>query len=133
MKDINENRFQKKTPESIAFQGATLPDTPPPLPLHEPEHLERTNGRTDASHPPSPHAEAPSYIIRIPPERRKTRHPFDIYEDQLDALRKIQLAEREEARQKSGKTLGEMAQEALDRFIADKTKRLPSMRLIREE
>ncbi len=78
MKEINEIRFQKKTPESIAFQGAALPETPPPLPLEEQEHPERTNGRTDASHPPQPHTEAPSYIIRIPSERRKTRHPFDI-------------------------------------------------------
>jgi hypothetical protein len=132
MKEINENRFQKKTPESIAFQGATLPETPPPLPLPEPELPERPSGRTDENSPFPTYESVPSYVVRVPPERQKTRHPFDIYEDQLDALRKIQLAEREEARQKRGKTLGEMAQEALDRYIADKTKKLPSMRLIRE-
>jgi hypothetical protein len=133
MKEIDENRFQKKTPESIAFQGAKLPETPPPPPIHEPERAERTNGRTDAHHPfPTPESVA-SYVVRVPTERRKTRHPFDIYEDQLDALCKMQLAEREEAGQKSSKTLGEMAQEALDRYIADKTKKLPSMKLIREE
>jgi hypothetical protein len=131
MKEINENRFQKKTPEPIAFQGAQLPKTPP-VASSEPVPAVRPNGRTDEdTHPQT--AESPSYVVRIPAERRKTRHPFDIYEDQLDALRKIQLAEREAAGHKTSKTLGEMAQEALDRFIADKAKKLPSMKLLREE
>jgi hypothetical protein len=133
MKEINETRFQKKTPEPIVFQGATIPDSPPPPSPREPERSERPDGRTDGREP-SPRPESvPSYVVRVPVERRKTRHPFDIYEDQLDALQKIQLAEREETRQKKGKYLGEMVQEALDRYIAEKIKRLPSMKLIRED
>jgi hypothetical protein len=129
MKQINEHRFQKK-PEAIAFQSVKLPETPPPPSTQEPE---RTNGRTDGNASSTASEDVPSYVIRLPAERRKTRHPFDIFEDQLDALRKIQLVEREAAGHKSSKTLGEMAQEALDRFIADNVKRFPSMKLIREE
>jgi hypothetical protein len=133
MKEINENRFQKKTPEPIAFQGADIPDIPPPPAPHEPELTGRPDVRTDEREP-SPRPESvPSYVVRVPAERRKTRHPFDIFEDQYDALCKIQLAEREEARQKRGKKLGDMVQEALDRYIAEKIKKLPSMKLIREE
>jgi hypothetical protein len=133
MKEINENRFQKKTPESIVFQGANIPDLPPPPATHEPELAERPNVRTDGREP-SPRPESvPSYVVRVPVERRKTRHPFDIYEDQLDALQKIQLAEREETRQKRGKYLGEMVQEALDRYIAEKIRKLASIRVIRED
>jgi hypothetical protein len=48
-------------------------------------------------------------------QRTKVRHTFDIFKDQLAALRKIQL-EREEL---FGKRylLGDLAQEALDLFI----------------
>ena len=133
MKEINENRFQKKAPESIVFQGAQLPDIPPPPATHEPEPSERPSVRTDEHRPSAVPESMPSYVVRVPAERRKTRHPFDIYDDQLDALRKIQLAEREEARQKRAKSLGDMAQEALDRYIAEKIKKLPSMKLVREE
>ena len=133
MKEINENRFQKKAPEPIAFQGAHLPDTAPPPATDVPEIAERPDVRTD-EHAPSVRPESvPSYVVRVPAERQKTRHPFDIFYDQLDALRKIQLAEREEARQKRAKSLGDMAQEALDRYIAEKIKKLPSMKLVREE
>ena len=133
MKEINENRFQKKSPEAIAFQGAQLPDIPPPPALHESEPAERPSVRTDEHKRSIALESVPSYVIRVPAERRKTRHPFDIFVDQLDALQKIQLAEREETRQKKRKALGEMAQEALDRYIAEKIKKLPSMKLVRED
>jgi hypothetical protein len=133
MKEINENRFQKKSAEPIAFQGAQLPDSPPPSATHEPEIVERPSVRPDEPDPSPMPASVPSYVVRVPAERRKTRHPFDIFEDQLDALQKIQLAEREETRQKRRKALGEMAQEALDRYIAEKIRKLASIKLIREE
>jgi hypothetical protein len=132
MKEINENRFQKKAPEAIAFQGAPLRDISSSPPRDEPESFERPSVRTDEQELSVVPESVASYVVRVPVERRKTRHPFDIYEDQLDALRKIQLAEREEAGQKRGKSLGEMAQEALDRYIAEKIKKLPSMKLVRE-
>lgn len=133
MKEINENRFQKKAPEPIAFQGVQLPDIPPPPPTHEPDIVERPFVRPDESEPSARLESVPSYVVRVPAERRKIRHPFDIFEDQLDALQKIQLAEREETRRKRRKALGEMAQEALDRYIAEKVKKLASIKLMRED
>jgi hypothetical protein len=132
MKHIDEARFQKKKPESIAFQGKTVPESaPPPHAPASPDAI-RPNGRTDERTPTAPD-DLPAYVVRIPAERRKTRHPFDIFEDQLEGLRKIQLAEREGSGPRKGKTLGEMAQEALDRFIAEKAKRLPNVALRHED
>jgi hypothetical protein len=132
MKHVDETRFQKKKPESIAFQGKVLPE-PAPLPeAPVPEDAVRTNGRTD-ERTQTASDDLPVYVVRIPAERRKTRHPFDIFEDQLESLRKIQLAERESSRPRKGKTLGEMAQEALDRFIAEKAKKLPNVDLRHED
>jgi hypothetical protein len=132
MKHIDETRFQKKKPESIAFQGKIVPESAPLPEAPASEAPVRTNGRTDERTPPTPD-DLPAYVVRIPAERRKTRHPFDIFEDQLEGLRKIQLAEREGSGPRKGKTLGEMAQEALDRFIAEKAKRLPNVALRHED
>lgn len=132
MKNVDETRFQKKKAESIAFQGKALPESAPspqaPAAPDGVRPIERTDGRS-----PTASADLPAYVVRIPAERRKTRHPFDIFEDQVEGLRKIQLAERERSGPRKGKTLGEMAQEALDRFIAEKAKRLPNVDLRHEE
>lgn len=53
--------------------------------------------------------------IEVTLQRTKVRHTFDIFKDQLSALRKIQL-EREELFGKHY-LLGDLAQEALDLFI----------------
>jgi hypothetical protein len=53
--------------------------------------------------------------IEVTLQRTKVRHTFDIFKDQLAALRKIQL-EREELFGKRS-LLGDLAQEALDMFI----------------
>lgn len=61
----------------------------------------RTNGRTD--------------------ERTVVRHSFDIYKDQLQALTRIQTELFDEIGRKP--TMGELAQEAFDLYIASKTGR----------
>ena len=55
-------------------------------------------------------------------ERPKVRHSFDVYRDQLDALQEIQLLRK----RRSGRrpTIGELVQQALDRFIAEEYARL---------
>jgi hypothetical protein len=132
MKHVDETRFQKKKPESIAFQGKTLPESAPLPEAPMAPDTSRPNGRTD-ERTATVADDLPAYVVRIPAERRKTRHPFDIFEDQLEGLRKIQLAERESSGPRKGKTLGEMAQEALDCFIAEKAERLPNVDLRRED
>lgn len=77
-------------------------ENPPPAepPLADSANV-RANGRT---------------FERQTLERRRTRHSFDIYSDQLTSLREIAL-DREKV---SGKRvlLGDLVQEALDGFIA---------------
>ena len=55
-------------------------------------------------------------------ERPKVRHSFDVYRDQLDALQEIQLLRK----RRSGRrpTIGELVQQALDRFITEEYARL---------
>jgi hypothetical protein len=53
-----------------------------------------------------------------PPRRKiKTRHPFDIYEDQLDELRKLSMEDRMQGGYGS---MSAMVREALDAYIAKK-------------
>lgn len=49
--------------------------------------------------------------------RRKVRHSFDIFEDQVLPLKEIQLARQRESGNKC--LLGDLVQEALDMFIAE--------------
>ena len=51
-----------------------------------------------------------------PVERTKVRHTFDVFSDQVTALKRIQL-EREETSDKRYR-MGDLVQEALDSFIA---------------
>ena len=56
-------------------------------------------------------------------------HTFDIREDHLDALKKIQMAERDLSGKRSGKTLGDMAQEALDDWVSKQAKHLDNIEI----
>ena len=118
MKEIKERRFQKKKPEDIGFTAASM--------------TERTNVRPNVQ-PKEPPLTAdpttPAYIITTPATRRKIRHAFDIYEDHLDALKKIQMAERDLSGKRSGKTLGDIAQEALDDWIQKQAKHLRNIEI----
>lgn len=94
----------------------------------------RTSERPDENKPaPVAKNEGPNtYTIEIPQQRRKIRHPFDIFEDQLEALKKIQVAEHEEAGSKE-RPLGDMAREALDDFIKGKAKKQANIEILYEK
>ena len=81
------------------------PDPTPPEPTTLPQRG-RTNDRPNERTKQLPGE----------PQRRKTRHSFDVFADQLLSLRELAL-ERERT---SGRKvlLGELVQEALDLFIA---------------
>ena len=131
MKPIKESRFTAKKPEDIEFKGEPITDPPAiEAPTTTPH---KTDVRPDEQTPvPAATAAAASaYVVSIPSTRRKTRHPFDIFEDQLAALKKIQLAESELPETASHRTLGEMAQEALDLFIRERAKTLPNINVNR--
>ena len=139
MKQVDPDRFVNKKAEEISFKA---------IPLGEKtEHSgvklrtsERTDGRTPARpdlpksvKSPMETVAANVYNIDVPKERRKIRHPFDIFEDQLEALKKNQIAKRETGGDKEVLTLGDMAREALDDFIRAKTKRSANMKLVFEQ
>lgn len=121
MKEIKEERFTKK--EDIGFHPAPLTQTPPPA---APDT--RTNVRSFV------HISEPvvGYSVIVPQERRKTRQSFDIFEDQYEALKKIQIAELEKTGERSGQTLGGMMQEALDAFIRERARKLGNVSIVRE-
>ena len=70
-------------------------------------------------------------MVTIPPARRKTRQSFDIFADQYDALKKIQLAEADRAEHQHSRKMGDMVQEALDAFIVEKARNLGTISIRR--
>lgn len=136
MKNVNPQRFGRIKPEEIAFNGSPLPDTPPVM--EPPARNERTNERSEKrperrqAKPVIEQPAAGSYVIEVPVERAKTRHSFDIFEDQKAALSKIQLA-AVDAGHKKKQPLGDMLQEAIDDYITKKVGEMPNIKLVREQ
>ena len=136
MKNVDPKRFQAKKPEEISFSGAPLPENTGRKEGNV-RTDERTSGRPDG-HKPTPGSKQPEpeaanvYMIEIPEQRRKIRHPFDIHEDQLDGLKKIQIARRESSGGKEP-ALGEMAREALDDFIKAEAKKSENIKIFYEK
>lgn len=142
MKDVKPNRFQKLKPEEISFKGAPMPENSPISSQNQGEERTdvRTNERTKqptnvrpkGGKAPRQPLSGDSYTIEIPIERKKTRHSFDIFEDQKTALNKIQMA-AVDAGDKKKPVLGEMIQEAIDDYIAHKARQSPNLKVVREE
>jgi hypothetical protein len=126
MKEIREERFMKR--EDVGFNPAPIPEAPPATVLEE---LVRTNERTNGVRVPVLEG-APTYVVSIPAARRKTRQSFDIFEDQYDALKKLQLAEADQAGSTHGRKMGDMVQEALDAFIREKARKLGTITIRRQ-
>jgi hypothetical protein len=126
MKEIREERFMKR--EDVGFNPAPIPEAPPAT---APEELVRTNERTNGVRVPVLEG-APTYVVSIPAARRKTRQSFDIFEDQYDALKKLQLAEADQAGSTHGRKMGDMVQEALDAFIREKARKLGTITIRRQ-
>lgn len=127
MKEVHEERFKKK--EDVGFNPLPIPKTPTPT-SGGVVGGERSNERTNVIRVREEATIA--YIITIPTTRRKTRQSFDIFEDQYDALRKLQIAEAEQAGRPHGRKLGDMVQEALDAFIKERAKKLGTISIRRE-
>ncbi len=132
--DLNKFRPKPKTPEEIDFQGQDIPEqAPPPTDVPDPPSSDRTNGRpTGRTDDPSdiPHV----YPATVPEERRKIRHAFDIFEDQLVNLRKLQSVATvvDDAPYKAAFTLGDMVRKALDDYLEEEIQRSSNLELVRE-
>ncbi len=105
----------QRRPRLASVPTAEDPETPPapngniqePVKEHLTERTDiRTNERTEEAQ-----------MVTLPvPERRKVRHSFDIYEDQLVSLADIQA----HLYRRNGKKpkVGDLVQQALDAYIA---------------
>ena len=130
MKEIKERRFQKKKPEDIGFAAPSMAERTSERSSVRPN----TRPNVQPKEPPlTADPTTPAYIITIPATRRKIRHAFDICEDHLDALKKIQMAERDLSGKRSGKTLGDIAQEALDDWVHKQAKHLRNIEIRHSE
>lgn len=139
MKKVNTQRFQK--PEKISFNPPPMPENPP-VKVEKPavntdkppivRTNEHSNERTNVRPPQTPTKEnnSNSYLIEIPATRIKTRHSYDIFIDQKNALNKIQLAMADTGKGKP--SLGDMIQEAIDSYIKEKAKKAGNIKIIRE-
>jgi hypothetical protein len=70
--------------------------------------------------------------ITIPQKRVRIRHAFDIFEDQLDALKKIQSAHRDNHGNTGTPSLSDMTREAFDAFIRDRIKGLKNIDILHD-
>src|SRR5512144_690146 len=90
-----------------------------PVPDHPP--LPSDHQTTPAPRPVPPVRVVPPVpLVRdVPPAKRimKQRHPFDIYQDQYEALQELALEER---KQGGVGSMSAMVREALDQLIASK-------------
>jgi hypothetical protein len=85
------------------------PATPPPVPEVKPE--------VQAAHPTSERVNART-PVRPSGKRIITRNSFEIYEDQMDALRKLSLEEKMEGKLGS---MSQMVRDAIDAYLKART------------
>ena len=83
------------------------------------DHMPEIEKPKPAITPPTPGRPPQSVKAGSETPRRKikTRHPFDIYEDQLEELRKLSMEDRMQGGMGS---MSAMVREAIDTFIAKK-------------
>jgi hypothetical protein len=123
MKQVNPRRFGHKE-EEIDFHAEPITNkrqTGEGVPKIVSEAPKRPQ---DASQRPMVHH------ITIPQKRVRIRHAFDIFEDQLDALKKIQSAHRDTHGNTGTPSLSDMTREAFDAFIRDRIKGLKNIDIL---
>jgi hypothetical protein len=125
MKQVNPRRFGRKE-EDIDFDAEPI-----------------TNKKQTGEGIPKIASEAPKrpqeafvrhmvHHITIPQKRVRIRHAFDIFEDQLEALKKIQSAHRDTHGTTGTPSLSDMTREAFDAFIRERTKGMKNIAISKE-
>jgi hypothetical protein len=125
MKQVNPRRFGRKD-EDIDFDaepithkkqtGESVPKTAAEPPKRSQEDVVRHT----------------VHHITIPQKRVRIRHAFDIFEDQLEALKKIQSAHRDTHGTTGTPSLSDMTREAFDAFIRDRTKGMKNIDILHD-
>jgi hypothetical protein len=120
MKQVNPRRFGRKE-EEIDFDAEPITnkrqtgESVPKIVSEASKRLQNASLRPTVHH------------ITIPQKRVRIRHAFDIFEDQLDALKKIQVAHRDNHGTTGTPSLSDMTREAFDAFIRDRVKGLKNI------
>jgi hypothetical protein len=120
MKQVNPRRFGRKE-EEIDFDAEPITnkrqtgESVPKIVSEASKRLQNASLRPTVHH------------ITIPQKRVRIRHAFDIFEDQLDALKKIQAAHRDNHGTTGTPSLSDMTREAFDAFIRDRVKGLKNI------
>src|SRR5437868_5025304 len=121
-KKLNEDAMHNELAGSAFFQSVPEPNPSADLPAPTPPPsigLQPSPPLTPADRRPTIHR-----MSQRSNERTKIRHSFDIFPDQLLSLREI--AVEREKRSGAKVLMGDLVQEALDRFIAHERNSEPS-------
>jgi hypothetical protein len=114
-KQLNVDRIQSELRGGSAFfpgyRGSASPA--PPVAASEPQASEQPDGRANDRSPGRSFARTP---VRQPARRIITRNSFEIYEDQMDALRRRSFQEK-----MAGKvgSMSAMVRAAIDTYLTD--------------
>lgn len=128
MKEINPSRFKKVDPNDLSdFQAEPIRNKPPiqAAPVLQqriivaPNDIKRTDVRT-------------VHHIVVPQKRVRIRHAFEIFEDQLEAFKKIQSAHRDTHGNNGTPSLSDMVREAFDSVIRERVKVLKNIDISNE-
>lgn len=114
-KQLNVDRIQSELRGGSAFfpgyQGG--PSPAPSVEASEPQVAEEPDGRANDRSPGRSFARTP---VRDPARRIITRNSFEIYEDQMDALRRLSFQEKMAGQVGS---MSAMVRAAIDSYLED--------------
>lgn len=116
MKKINPSRWKKPNPEEIDFEAE--PIIGDRIETKQGNEVKKIADKTRTSG----HTPLPQHYIIIPQKRIRIRHAFEIYEDQLEAFKKLQAAYRDTHNDNKILSLSDIAREAFDKEIAERVK-----------
>lgn len=126
MKKVVQGRWHKPNPEKIDFEAE-------PIAHRAPEAEQGSTAQKSADRPrTSVRTPLPQYNVLIPQKRVRIRHAFEIYEDQLDAFKKLQAAHRDMHGNNGVPSLSDMVREALDGEIKDRAKEAQNLTISNE-
>jgi hypothetical protein len=114
-KQLNVDRIQSELRGGSAFfpgyRGSASPA--PPAAAPEPQASGQPDGRANDRSPGRAFARTP---VRQPARRIITRNSFEIYEDQMDALRRLSFQEKMEGKVGS---MSAMVRAAIDTYLKE--------------
>jgi hypothetical protein len=112
-KKLNVDAITNELAESAFFRRPQKPEIDKPTPLSEKPIIQKEQSLQDI--PERVNARTP---VRPNGKRIITRNSFEIYEDQMDSLRKISFHEKMEGKLGS---MSQMVRDAIDAYLKEKS------------